>query len=87
MSYRNKTYVIFDGDNDMWAYAFMKGWKTNDRIDFDFYDAHDIRPLTSKATKRSITNQQSGIWWYMNWEYHGVLQIYLNRTMHKLHKR
>ncbi len=46
MSYRNKTYVIFDGDNDMWAYAFMKGWKQNDNIDFSLYDAHDIRPLT-----------------------------------------
>jgi hypothetical protein len=30
MSYRNKTYVIFDGDNDMWAYAYMKGWKANE---------------------------------------------------------
>jgi len=29
MSYRNKTYVIFDGDNDMWAYSYMKGWKAN----------------------------------------------------------
>jgi hypothetical protein len=34
MSYRNKTYVIFDGDNDRWAYAgfptlsrFSKGGK------------------------------------------------------------
>ena len=23
MSYRNKTHVIFDGDNDMYAYAFL----------------------------------------------------------------
>ena len=30
MAYRNKTYVAFDGDNDMWAYAYMKGWKQND---------------------------------------------------------
>jgi len=45
MSYRNKTYVIFDGDNDIWAYAFMKGWRTNEKIDFNFYDAHDIMPL------------------------------------------
>ena len=27
MSYRNKTYVIFDGDKDLWAYAYMLGWK------------------------------------------------------------
>jgi hypothetical protein len=24
-------YVAFDGDNDKWAYGFMKGWKTNAR--------------------------------------------------------
>jgi hypothetical protein len=23
MSYRDPAYVIFDGDNDKWAYAFM----------------------------------------------------------------
>lgn len=53
MSYKNKTYVIFDGDNDMWAYAYMKGWKNNDRIDFDFEDAHDIKPLTYNAKDES----------------------------------
>lgn len=54
MSYRNKTYVIFDGENDMWAYAYMKGWKENDNIDFNFYDAHDIRPLTERATEETV---------------------------------
>ena len=32
MSYRNRTYVIFDGDNDMWAYAYMKGWKESEQL-------------------------------------------------------
>jgi hypothetical protein len=54
VSYRNKTYVIFDGDNDMWAYAFMKGWKANENIDFNFYDAHDIRPLTDRASDETV---------------------------------
>ena len=54
MSYRNKTYVIFDGDNDMWAYAFMKGWKSNENMDFNFYDAHDIRPLTDRASEETV---------------------------------
>ncbi len=49
MSYRDKTYVIFDGDKDMWTYAYMKGWKQRENIDFNFYDAHDIRPLTDRA--------------------------------------
>lgn len=50
MSYKDKTYVIFDGDKDIWAYAYMKGWKKNERIDFDFDDAHDIKPLTYRAS-------------------------------------
>lgn len=54
MSYRNKTYVIFDGDNDMWAYAFMLGWKKNENLEFNFYDAHDLRPLTSCASDDTI---------------------------------
>ena len=32
MSYRNQTYVIFDGDNDLWAYAYLKGWKQSEHI-------------------------------------------------------
>ena len=54
MSYLNKTYVIFDGDNDMWAYAYMKGWNQNEHIDFNFYDAHDIRPLTDRAGENTV---------------------------------
>jgi len=49
MGYRNKTYVIFDGDNDRWAYAFMKGWKSNENVEFNFHDAHEISSLTANA--------------------------------------
>lgn len=54
MSYRNKTYVIFDGDNDMWAYAYMKGWIAREHIDFNFYDAHDLKPLTQSASDETV---------------------------------
>ncbi len=54
MAYRNKTYVIFDGDNDMWAYAYMKGWKSNENVDFNFHDAHDLKPLTDRASDETI---------------------------------
>lgn len=54
MSYKNKTYVIFDGDKDMWAYAYMNGWKSNDNMDFNFHDAHDIRPLTDRASDDTV---------------------------------
>jgi antiphage defense system Thoeris ThsB-like protein len=42
-------YVIFDGDNDKWAYAYMNGWKTNKNIDFEYKDAHDLDNMTSRA--------------------------------------
>jgi len=58
MSYRNKTYVIFDGDKDMWAYAYMLGWKKNEHMDFDFYNAHDVNTITNisseENTKRKL---------------------------------
>lgn len=54
MSYRNKTYIIFDGDEDMWAYRFMQGWKANENIDFNFFDAHDLKPLTDRAGEDTV---------------------------------
>lgn len=54
MSYRNKTYVIFDGDEDMWAYRYMRGWKANENIDFNFFDAHDLKPLTDRAGEDTV---------------------------------
>ena len=57
MGYKNKTYVIFDADNDMWAYAYMKGWVNNDRVDFNFFNAHDIRPLTNSASEETIKSR------------------------------
>jgi hypothetical protein len=49
MSYKDKTYVIFDGDNDKWAYGRMKGWNVLKNIDFNFDDAHDVYAMTSRA--------------------------------------
>ena len=54
MSYKNKTYVIFDGDEDMWAYAYMKGWKKNENIGFNFHDAHDLNALTDRASEDTV---------------------------------
>jgi hypothetical protein len=45
MSYKDTTYIIFDGDKDRWAYARMKGWKSLENIDFDFRDAHDLKQI------------------------------------------
>jgi hypothetical protein len=54
MSYRNKTYVIFDGDNDQWAYHYMKGWITNEHIDFDFHDALDVNEIRNGTQEETV---------------------------------
>ena len=54
MSYRNKTYVIFDGDEDMWAYGFMLGWNSKDHMDFDFHNAHDLNTITERASEETV---------------------------------
>lgn len=41
MSYRNKTYVAFASE-DIHNYRLMEAWRDNDKIDFNFYDAHDL---------------------------------------------
>lgn len=38
----------------MWAYGFMKGWKASEHIDFNFHDAHDLRPLTDRASPETV---------------------------------
>lgn len=57
MSYRNKTYVAFDGDNDMWAYHIMQAWNENEHIDFNFCNAHDINSARDSSTIDSIKAQ------------------------------
>ena len=47
------TYVIFDGDKDKWAYAYMKGWKVNERVEFEFQDAHDLDNMTGVASNEA----------------------------------
>ncbi|RWK29334.1 MAG: hypothetical protein EOR72_28730 [Mesorhizobium sp.] len=54
MGYRNKTYVVFDGDEDMWAYAYMLGWKQNEHIDFNFHDAHDINGIRDGSSEETV---------------------------------
>lgn len=51
---RNKTYVCFDADTDMWAYSYMKGWKALDNIDFDFDNAHELNNLRDGSSEVTI---------------------------------
>jgi len=54
MSYRNKTYVAFDADNDIKYYRIMTAWKENDNIDFDFHNAHDLNNLMNTSSEETI---------------------------------
>ena len=57
MPYRNKTYVCFDGDNDIHYYWLMKAWKQSDGLPFSFFDAHDLNTARDTSLTESIKNQ------------------------------
>jgi MTH538 TIR-like domain (DUF1863) len=52
------TYVVFDGDKDRYAYGFMKGWKVNERVEFDFRDAHDVGAMTGRAQDETYVKSE-----------------------------
>lgn len=53
----NKTYLCFDGDNDIHYYRLMTAWKAN-QTDFfrafNFYDAHDINYARDDSQEETI---------------------------------
>jgi len=57
MSYRNKTYVAFDGDTDMSSYRLMTAWNANENIEFNFYNAHDLNSAQDTSIEESIKAQ------------------------------
>lgn len=42
-------YIVFDGDQDGLQYQMMRAWKANNKIEFDFEDAHELDSMTSAA--------------------------------------
>jgi len=52
VSYRNKTYVAFSSE-DIRLYYLMEAWRENEKIDFSFFDAHDL--YVSRDTSRPET--------------------------------
>lgn len=54
MAYRNKTYVAFDGDNDIKYYNLMKAWKQNDNTSFNFLDAHELNNISDTNAEVTI---------------------------------
>ena len=57
MAYRNKTYVCFDGDEDIHYYRLMQAWKSNKGIEFNFADAHDLNTARDSSQEESIKRQ------------------------------
>lgn len=57
MSYKNKTFVSFDGDSDIHYYRLMTAWKQSDHIPFNFYNAHDLNSARDSSTEESIKAQ------------------------------
>jgi hypothetical protein len=53
LTYRNKTYIAFDG-KDLHAYRLMQAWKKNENIEFDFYDAHDLNTALDTSKPETI---------------------------------
>ena len=56
---RTKTFVSFDGDNDIHYYRLMQAWSANERFDFKFYDAHDINTARDSSTEETIKRRLS----------------------------
>lgn len=52
MAYRNKTFVSFASE-DITSYRLMQAWKANEKIAFDFHDAHDLN--TARDTSHPDT--------------------------------
>lgn len=59
MAYKNKTYVCFDADNDMHYYNLMRAWKENDKIAFNFYNAHDKNVVNENDSESTIKKKLS----------------------------
>ncbi len=58
MAYRNKTYVAFDSA-DIHYYRLMEAWRDNTRIEFNFYDAHDLNTARDSSSISTIERRLS----------------------------
>ena len=55
MSYRNKTYVAFASEN-IHLYRLMQAWRENEKIEFDFFDAHTLFQSRDTSKPETIRN-------------------------------
>jgi hypothetical protein len=57
MAYRNKTYIAFDGDEDMHYYRLMTAWNAHDGFSLNFNNAHDLNTARDSSQVESIKRQ------------------------------
>ena len=57
MAYQNKTYIVFDGDNDIRFYRLMTAWKAHDGFSLNFHNAHDLNTARDSSQEESIKRQ------------------------------
>lgn len=57
MSYRNKTYVALDYDEDAQKYNLMLAWTKNENIEFDFHNAHELNNLQTWSSEETIKSK------------------------------
>lgn len=57
MTYRSRTYIAFDGDNDMHYYRLMTAWSENERLSLNFSNAHDLNTARDSSQEESIKRQ------------------------------
>lgn len=57
MAYRSKTYIAFDGDNDMHYYRLMTAWAAHDKFEMNFVNAHDLNTARDTSEEESIKRQ------------------------------
>lgn len=57
MAYQNKTYIVFDGDSDMYYYRLMTAWKAHDGFSLNFHNAHDLNTARDSSQEESIKRQ------------------------------
>lgn len=57
MAYRNKTYIAFDGDNDMRLYRLMTAWSAHEGFNFEIHNAHDLNTARDTSQEASIKRQ------------------------------
>jgi len=58
-TYKNKTYIAFDGDSDIRYYHLMTAWKKRDGTTFNFYDAHDLNNLLKGSDGRPVASEET----------------------------